>query len=395
MDPMSTIYDESNGRLSVYSSFERTAFISRESRFTLLLKHELESDTIRAYLPGTGRMEEYLVRDHPFFIVPFFSKKFSYRVVSTLYQGNYVLIDTSAVQHIVHKLLKSGKPVLPDRSLLPGDHLTREKTIGKSRFDFLLERENETPVVLEIKSCTLCHNETALFPDAPSARALQHVSQLETLGGDNKQAHMVFAITNGAANRFFLNFHTDPAFSTRAAAAQNVRFSAISIPLVDPVTIHTAGIRQIPIDWKKLAVNNGDCGGYILVLKNSSRKVVRVGRLGDITFKKGYYAYVGSALKSLSNRVHRHGIKTKKKHWHIDYIVPTHMQLEKTYLIRRRDRIEAKLAERFTRNCDGYIDGFGASDSAAPSHLFYFTSSPAKERFFQDAVLDFRTFTEK
>ncbi len=385
-----------NENLVLYRSFERAYFIARENRFTLVLKrgHKRDNDIIRAYIPSTGRMEEFCVEGHPFFVTAFYSKKFRYRVVSTLYQGWNVLLDTAAVQRTVQKLLETNTDILPGIRMGTGYRVGAEKKIATSRFDFRIEKEGRMPAVVEIKTCTLCHNNTALFPDAPSARASSHIRALAALAKKRMRAYMVFVITNGSTRVFFPNFHTDPVFSSLAASEKGVRFTALRVPLSDPVTVDMSGIKHIPIDWNRVTADNADRGSYIAVLKNERPKTISVGSLGGIRFKKGYYVYVGSALGSLSRRVHRHGLKRKKLHWHIDYISPSHMSIEKTYLIRRGDRIESALVKRLEPHCATSVRGFGATDSSRPSHLLYFTEAPFDKRFFMDVILDFRTCTE-
>jgi len=65
-------------------------------------------------------------------------------------------------------------------------------------------------------------------------------------------------------------------------------------------------------------------GVYTLIIKVAKEIRIRIGSLGLQKFRKGYYAYTGSALgasaTSLKNRVRRHLRKAgKKKRWHIDF----------------------------------------------------------------------------
>ncbi len=64
-----------------------------------------------------------------------------------------------------------------------------------------------------------------------------------------------------------------------------------------------------------------------MVIKNGKMTLYK--NFERVFFEKGYYVYVGSALGTLSRRVHRHELKNKKLHWHIDYITPSKMRLEK------------------------------------------------------------------
>ena len=63
-------------------------------------------------------------------------------------------------------------------------------------------------------------------------------------------------------------------------------------------------------------------GCYCLVISLNDEKTIKIGKkLGKITFKKGHYVYVGSAMNSLKARITRHLSDEKKLHWHIDYLL--------------------------------------------------------------------------
>lgn len=109
-------------------------------------------------------------------------------------------------------------------------------------------------------------------------------------------------------------------------------------------------------------------GSYVLVIKNSKDQTIQIGKLGKIFFKKGCYAYVGSALNSLEGRINRHMRKDKKFHWHIDYL------LDKTKIVdvfckKSKRKEECEIANNFLDL--EFIKGFGCSDCKCKSHLFY------------------------
>jgi len=62
-------------------------------------------------------------------------------------------------------------------------------------------------------------------------------------------------------------------------------------------------------------------GVYVLIISLAKDVNVKVGALGKIDFKKGTYAYVGSAQTNLLKRVERHLRKAKRRFWHIDYLL--------------------------------------------------------------------------
>jgi hypothetical protein len=62
-------------------------------------------------------------------------------------------------------------------------------------------------------------------------------------------------------------------------------------------------------------------GCYSLIIDLKREKTIRVGQLGEAVFPAGTYVYTGSAMKGLGARLRRHCAKTKKIHWHIDYLL--------------------------------------------------------------------------
>ena len=66
------------------------------------------------------------------------------------------------------------------------------------------------------------------------------------------------------------------------------------------------------------------------------------------------------------------------------------MKAEKIFPIRWPDRLEENLAGKLAAICTETVPGFGASDTSAESHLFYFPQRPWRLRAFIDMLLDAR-----
>ena len=62
-------------------------------------------------------------------------------------------------------------------------------------------------------------------------------------------------------------------------------------------------------------------GVYCLLINLNKDTCIKVGAIGKISFKKGYYCYVGSAQNNLIARVSRHLRSRKTIRWHIDYLL--------------------------------------------------------------------------
>ena len=94
---------------------------------------------------------------------------------------------------------------------------------------------------------------------------------------------------------------------------------------------------------------------------------------------EGVYIYVGSAFGKggIKTRIERHLRKSKKLHWHIDYVT-THKGFRfLTCIPFYGKRWECKLAN-FIRKLNIFqpVKGFGCSDCHCESHLFYIAKKP-------------------
>jgi Uri superfamily endonuclease len=123
-------------------------------------------------------------------------------------------------------------------------------------------------------------------------------------------------------------------------------------------------------------------GTYVLIL--FLRKAVRlqIGKLGCFDFKRGYYAYVGSAFGpgGLPARLKHHSSTSARPHWHIDYLRRAAI-LKDIWISAEADRCEHAWAEKLSALEAGQcpIKGFGSSDCRCFSHLIYFKGKPPSE----------------
>jgi Uri superfamily endonuclease len=110
----------------------------------------------------------------------------------------------------------------------------------------------------------------------------------------------------------------------------------------------------------------------LMVLENDVR--TSVGALGRLTFPSGVYAYVGSAQGGIEQRVRRHLNGTKKKRWHIDYLL-AHARTVSVVSVPTDDRgLECVLASVLSTLPGARVvaERFGSSDCGCRSHLLHF-----------------------
>jgi Uri superfamily endonuclease len=118
-------------------------------------------------------------------------------------------------------------------------------------------------------------------------------------------------------------------------------------------------------------------GCYSLIIDLERKKTIRVGKLGKAFFPAGTYVYTGSAMKGLGPRLRRHRAKTKKIHWHIDYLLTLReARVRQIILYRAAPGQECRQNKRFAAKPGAAVilKNFGASDckSGCVSHLLFF-----------------------
>jgi sugar fermentation stimulation protein A len=290
------------------------------------------------------------------------------------------------------------KEIIPDlKAVYP------EYTIGDSRFDFFCTGKGGQKHLVEVKACSLIEYGSAMFPDAPSDRALKHLEELAALSRTGYTCHELFVIVHSNPTRFIPNLHTDPQF---AAALSRLGRAAIPGQKQKPesgrVLIHSALLRCdnsgravlaapfVPVDLSHGALAESNSGSYLFLLEIPGDCQTTVGSLGLLKFKQGWYVYAGSARKNLSQRLARHQRRVRKQqHWHIDYLTPFAGKL-KTLPVYSYRNIECDLAGELEKLKGRGIPGFGCSDCSCKSHLYYFKEPPMGNRGFVDMLLRYR-----
>ena len=139
-------------------------------------------------------------------------------------------------------------------------------------------------------------------------------------------------------------------------------------------------------------------GIYCLILRNPNCSI-RVGALGEISFRPGYHSYVGSARGAGGfARVRRHiqlaKHKEKAPRWHIDYLL-----LDENFSLTDVICAETTLNLECILAClmpGEPVPGFGCSDCNCTSHLFFCPQSPlnaAKKTFSEAGYEKYQVYT--
>ena len=363
----------------------RAAFIDRPNRFLVRCRSRALG-TVEAFMPNPGRMWELLLPGVTLYLehTPAEDRKTSYTAVAVERDGVPVFLHTHVTNRVARWLLEQRR--------VPGLHGARviraEVPVGRSRFDFLL-RDRRGDIYLEVKSCTLFGNGVAMFPDAITERGRRHLIELAELARNGARSVVLFVVHTPSAQYFMPDYHTDLAFSrTFLDVRKDVRILPLAVTWRKDLTL---GNEQelLNIPWRYIDREAQDRGSYMVVLGFQRDAVIDVGKLGPHCFRRGYYVYVGSAMKGLSARIARHRRLRKKHHWHIDYIRPAASECE-ILPIRASQRLECDLAAALGRILAPGPRGFGSSDCACEGHLFFSKTHPLRRRDFHEVLERFR-----
>lgn len=188
-------------------------FIRRLNRFMALV--EVDGELIYAHLPNSGRLitalypnvKLYLKRSE---ITP--ARKSAYSVFASKCGENViVIVDAQFSNYLVRKAIELGLIGELTGYRVEGENIWL-KDLGV-RLDFLLSRGAER-FYLEAKSVTHAVDETALFPDAPTARGRRHLVGLAGLLEEGFKAGLIFSVQRPDAVRVKPNYDVDPDFSS-------------------------------------------------------------------------------------------------------------------------------------------------------------------------------------
>lgn len=182
-------------------------FLERPNRF--IARVELEEGEVIAHVHDSGRLPELLYKGNKVKLRKASNpnRKTEWDVISAKVGKEDVLINSAFHRYISENLLKDEK-ISPFGKV---DDLKAEVKYGKSRIDYLLEKDNKK-IWVEVKGVSLCEDEIAMFPDAPSVRAQKHLTELMELKENGDRTAVLLLILRNS-KEFRPRWETDPKFS--------------------------------------------------------------------------------------------------------------------------------------------------------------------------------------
>ncbi|MGL4875445.1 MAG: DNA/RNA nuclease SfsA [Clostridium sp.] len=183
-------------------------FIDRPNRFNALVKINGENEVV--HVPNTGRCKEILKLGTKVLLRKEDSqtRKTKYDLICAYKEGMLINIDSQIPNKVVMEALINKKI----KGLEKYTDILKEKTFGKSRFDFKLADNNGNTYYLEVKGVTLEQDGYTSFPDAPTERGRKHLLELVDVKKAKMGAGVLFLIQIENMKEFTSNDENDPAF---------------------------------------------------------------------------------------------------------------------------------------------------------------------------------------
>lgn len=199
-----------------YKNIVKGKFIERPNRFIAYVNVNGEKNNPQVvHVKNTGRCKELLVPGATVYLEATENpnRKTKYDLVKVIKGERLINMDSQAPNKVVEEWLRDNQ-LYKDTTLVAA-----EKTYGDSRFDFYIEGDGKKAWV-EVKGVTLEREGVALFPDAPSDRAVKHIEHLIKATKEGYEAYIMFIIQMEGIKYFTPNRETHIKFAETLCKAE-------------------------------------------------------------------------------------------------------------------------------------------------------------------------------
>jgi sugar fermentation stimulation protein A len=234
-------------------------FMFRQNRFVCDI--ESEGESIQAYLPNTGRLEELLIAGRKVLLEKRRTSGKTLHDIIAIETDAYptsepiwASLDSRLPPKLLAWAISTGK--IPE--IIPSGEIHFEPPSVGGRFDLAVET-SAGEVLIETKSVNLVDSEgTSRFPDARTIRGTRHIRELADLAKLGIGAYVVFVVTRADALCFapFAERDADFAEALVQALKEGVRIVAFAFEagsdfrFIGEIPVEIPG-RPFPCFWPK------------------------------------------------------------------------------------------------------------------------------------------------
>ncbi len=198
-------------------------FINRPNRFVVeceivndddLEKYELEDRKVKAHLADPGRLTGFLTDRRKIWLKYVDKKSRKTKWSTVLFENDnnngYISMNSTLPNELAEIAVKENYIT----ELKDWNYIQSEYTVGNSRFDLLLGKNNGERLLLEIKNANYAEDNIAYFPDAVTKRGKKHVEELIKLKEESDyETALMFIVQRDDINKLRPNLKVDPNFA--------------------------------------------------------------------------------------------------------------------------------------------------------------------------------------
>ncbi len=194
-----------------YCNIVRGEFLLRENRF--IARVNINGKEEVCHVKNTGRCKELLVPSAAVYVE---------ENNNPLRKTRYSLISVEKGRLLVNMDSQAPNKVVEEKLETIFDNVTyfkRECKFLNSRFDFYMEQGNIKSFI-EVKGVTLENNGVVSFPDAPSERAVKHLTELIKAVEMGYKAYVIFVVQMKGIDFFVPNEENHKEFADKLKEAE-------------------------------------------------------------------------------------------------------------------------------------------------------------------------------
>lgn len=372
--------------MKLFENLTTGTFIRRPHRFCLVCN--INGVETECYLPNPGRLSELLFVGVKVYLEASKNPAAKQPFVAIAIESTLDSTKTPVMLH-THKTNDVAEFLIQNKLIPSFKNATvkaREVKYKNSRFDILLLEKNKD-IMVEVKSCTLFHKKTAMFPDAVTSRGKKHVEELVELSKSGTKTAIIFIVHSHNVSFFCPDYHTDPEFSKALYDAKDsVKIIPVSVKYKKDLSLDTNYIKELPIMWNVYKTEALDKGIYLL-----SIEIKKDLEINNKKFKKGYYLYMNTAKKELFKTIEKYKRKKSKPLTCLEELRKNSSSFKALAINTPKD-ISKELNNEILNIAREQVLDFALTgkDFNEAGTLYYFKENPIGLQSFQEILLDFQ-----
>lgn len=208
--------------------------VRRYKRF--LAEVDLNGHVVLAHCPNSGTMATCCEPGRSVFLSKSANQGRKCPYTWELYEaeGGLVCVNTQVPNRVVYDAVFDGR--IPE--LRGYEEVMREVGFEDARFDICLKAPERPACFVEVKNCTLLHNDLVMFPDAVTKRGAKHLETLMRAKALGYRAVMFYFVARPEGKGFGIARHIDSVYAATLEMAMKAGVEVLAYRAeITPVSV--------------------------------------------------------------------------------------------------------------------------------------------------------------